>query len=107
MMQKSIEHVMIEIVAYHDPIDYHRLQRLVGERLDGEYDTERHRSALKNLKQLDMIAQPGLAHEFIHITSAGWKHIGGETSRHQEDIKVGDVPVCPVCEADELAENRW
>lgn len=97
---------MIETIAYYDPIDYHRLQRLVGERLDGEYDTERHRNALRNLKELNMIEKP-MTHEYVHITSEGWKHIGGETSRHQENINVGDAPVCPVCEADELAENRW
>lgn len=98
---------MIETIAYHDPIDYHRLKRVVGERLSGEYDTERHRDALRNLEELNMVEQPGMAHEYIHITSEGWNHLGGETPRHEEDIQVIDAPVCPVCEADELAKNRW
>lgn len=47
--------VMLKIVAHYDPVDYHKLKRLVGERLDGEYDTERHRIVLNNLKDLSMI----------------------------------------------------
>ncbi|MFC7194167.1 hypothetical protein ACFQL4_04995 [Halosimplex aquaticum] len=49
---------MLEVVAHYDPVDYHKLKRLVGQRLDGEYNTEKHRSVLKNLKELNMIERP-------------------------------------------------
>ncbi len=106
-MQRSIERVMIETVAYHDPIDYHRLKRLVGDHLDCEYDSERHREALENLKELNMVEQPGMAHEYIHITSEGWSHLGGETSRYNSDVSMVDAPVCSVCKTDALVESRW
>jgi|GEM_PF-2503435 hypothetical protein len=107
MMQKSIEHVMIETVAYYDPIDYHRLQRLVGERLNGEYSTARHRTALDNLANLDMIERGGVGHEYVHLTNKGWSHLGGETPRHDEEVESIDAPVCDVCAEDELVESGW
>ena len=44
---RPAERVMLEVVAHYDPVDYHMLKRLVGERLDGEYNTEQHCTVLK------------------------------------------------------------
>ncbi len=98
---------MLEIIAYHDPIDYHRLRRLVGERLNGQYSTERHREALENLKELDMVIKPGMSHEYLHITDIGWSHLGGDTPRHADNIETQEAPVCPVCATDDLVETDW
>jgi len=98
---------MLETVAFFDPIDYHRLRRLVGERLSGEYSTARHREALENLKELNMVCRGGAGHEYVHLTDQGWSHLGGETPRHDEEIESVDAPVCEVCATDELAESAW
>lgn len=107
MASESAEQAMLRVVAYHDPIDYHRLERLVGDRLDGEYDTKRHRTALDNLKELGMVERGGLGHEYIHLTDKGWSHLGGETSRHHVAVDEVDDPECPVCRADDLATENW
>lgn len=104
---KSAERVMLELVAYHDPVDYHKLKRLVDERLACEYNTETHRTALETLKELNFVEQPGLAHEYVHITEQGWSHLGGENPRHSDDIETQDAPVCEVCATDELVESGW
>ncbi|MFC7230561.1 hypothetical protein ACFQMM_02680 [Saliphagus sp. GCM10025308] len=98
---------MLKIVAHYDPVDYHKLKRLVDKRLDGEYDTERHRTVLKNLKELGMIEQPGIAHEYVHITERGWSHLGGKTPRHPTDVETREAAVCEVCATDELVESGW
>lgn len=105
-LPQSAERVMLEVVAHYDPVDYHKLKRLVGERLDGEYDTEKHRSVLKNLKELHLIERPRI-HEYIHITEQGWSHLGGKTPRYAADIETQDAAVCEVCATDELAESSW
>jgi|AntRauMinimDraft_4_1070384.scaffolds.fasta_scaffold00314_16 hypothetical protein len=101
---KPVERVMLETVAFHDPIDYHRLRRLVGERLHGEYSSSRHREALENLQELDLVERGGIGHEYVHLSDAGWSHLGGETTRHGDDAESVDGPVCDVCETDALAE---
>lgn len=107
MPPETAEQAMLRIVAYRDPIDYHSLRRIVGERLSGEYSTERHRCALNNLKELDMVERGGIGHEYVHLTDEGWSHLSGETERH--DVAVDDIEAteCPVCAADELAEKSW
>lgn len=106
MPPRSIERVTLDLVAYHDPIDYFRLRRLVREEVGG-LGSEEFRTALSNLKDLGMIEQPGISHEYLHITDTGWEHLGGETPRHGADIDEQDAPVCPVCATDEVAEARW
>jgi len=103
---KPVERVMLETVAFFDPIDYHQLKRLVGERLNGEYNTARHREALSNLRQLNMIQTPGLSHEYVHVTNTGWSHLGGDAPARRR-IESVDAPVCPVCAEDELVESQW
>lgn len=98
---------MLELVAYHDPVDYHKLKRLVDERLDCEYDSEMHRTVLKNLKELNLIEQPGMAHEYVHVTERGWSHLGGKTPRHSSNVETQDAAVCEVCATDELVETDW
>ena len=98
---------MLETVAHYDPVDYHKLKRLVGQCLDGEYDTERHHIVLKNLKELKMVEQPGIGHEYIHITQEGWEHLGGKTPRYDADVETQDAAVCEVCATDELVESSW
>jgi len=73
---KPVERVMLETVAFHDPIDYHRLRRLAGERLHGEYSSSRHREALENLQELDLVERGGIGHEYVHLSDAGWSHLG-------------------------------
>ncbi len=107
MPPESAEQAMLETVAFFDPIDYHSLRKRVAERLSGEYDTERHRAALENLKELDMVRRGGIGHEYVHITDEGWSHIGGETERHEIDVDEVDAIECPVCRADELVEAGW
>ncbi|WP_178915585.1 hypothetical protein [Natronomonas gomsonensis] len=104
---KPVERVMLEAVAYHDPIDYHQLRSVVGDRVSGGYSTDRHKGALDNLKELDMVERGGLAHEYVHITDSGWRHLGGETSRHDGDVESVDGLVCDVCATDEQVENPW
>ena len=101
------EQAMLDIVAHHDPIDYHSLKKRVGQRLNGGYTYERHRAALDNLEELNMISKPGIAHEYVHITPQGWAHLGGEQPRHPEDTEVIDAPVCPVCATDKMVEQNW
>ncbi|MFD1646665.1 hypothetical protein [Haloarchaeobius litoreus] len=107
MPSESVELAMLRVVAWYDPIDSHRLKRLVRERVGGGYDSDRHREALSNLKELNMVDRGGLGHEYVHITNFGWQHLGGETSRHDEEIESVDAPVCDVCAEDELVENAW
>ncbi|WP_336134222.1 hypothetical protein [Natronomonas amylolytica] len=96
---------MLQTVAYYDPVDYHMLKHLVKERIDGVYDAERHRTALTNLKELNMVKQPGMAHEYIHITEQGWSHLGGKTPRHGVDVEAQNAVVCPVCATDEMVAS--
>lgn len=98
---------MLEVVAHYDPVDYHKLRRLVDERFDGVYDAERHRTALSSLNELSLIERGGISHEYIHITDEGWSHLGGETPRHDDDVGPVDAPVCDVCAEDELVESEW
>jgi len=107
MPPETAEQAMLRLVAYHDPVDYHSLKQLVRERHCGEYDTERHRRALENLKELNMVRRGGIGHEFIHITDEGWSHLGGETPRHDVVVDEVDATECPVCAADELATESW
>lgn len=107
MPPESAEQAMLRTVAWYDPIDFHSLRRRVGERLDGEYSKERHRAALDNLKELNMVERGGIGHEYIHITDEGWRHLGGKTERHEIDVDEVDATECPVCAADELAEESW
>lgn len=104
--EKSAERVMLETVAYHDPIDYHRLRRLVGNQLS-EYSTERHREALQNLQELELICRPGMAHEYIHITEEGWKNLGGDTPRYEPATSRQSSPTCEICATDESVEANW
>ena len=104
---QSVEHVMLSVVAYHDPIDYHSLKRIVGERLVDPYSTELHREALQNLQELELVERAGLGHEYIHITSEGWSRLGGETPRYDSGVQRQDDHVCTVCATDEYAEPRW
>lgn len=104
---KSIERIMLEVIAYHDPIDYHRLRRLVGERVNGQYSVDRHQEALGNLQELNMVVRPGLAHEYIHITDVGWSDLGGETERREEVAESVDAAECSVCARDGLVESHW
>ena len=104
---ESAEHALLEIVAYHDPVDFATAKRLLKERLDGECNADRYRKAKYNLIELNLIENPGMAHEYLHITDEGWEHLGGETSRHNVDIDPGTVPVCPVCETDKQVEAQW
>lgn len=103
---KSAERVMLETIAYHDPIDYHRLRRLVGENLN-EYSSERHRVALQNLQELELIRRPGMAHEYVHISEEGWQHLGGNTPRHEPGTQTQGSPTCWVCATDEYIERSW
>lgn len=98
---------MLETVAYHDPIVYHRLKRCVGERLNQEYSTERHREALDNLKELGFITRGGLGHEYVHISPEGWARLGGETPRHDPQVETQYHPNCEVCGTDEFVEANW
>ena len=107
MSPESAERVMLEIVAYRDPIDYHALRSAVGERLNGEYSSERHRTALDNLKELGLVCRGGLGHEYVHLTDEGWGHLGGETPRHHMDVDEVEATECAVCAADDLATDRW
>jgi len=107
MAPETAEQAMLEVVAYRDPVDYHSLRRIVGERLDGEYSKDRHRAALDNLKELNMVRRGGVGHEYVHITDEGWSHLGGETPRHDVDVDEVEATECPVCEADDLATSSW
>ena len=98
---------MLDIIAYHDPIDYHLLKTRVGERLDAPYSTERHREALQNLEDLGLICRGGTGHLSVHITEHGWSHLGGETPRYQEDTERVAGNVCDVCATDKLVESAW
>jgi len=107
MSPETAEQAMLRLVAYHDPVDYHSLKSLVRERLCGEYDTERHRRALENLKELNMVRRGGIGHEYTHLTDGGWRHLGGKTPRHEIDVDEVEATECPVCRADELATSSW
>ena len=104
--EKSAECVMLEIIAFHDPIDYHRLRRLVGEQLD-EYSSERHREALQNLQEFGLICRPEMAHEYIHISKQGWEHLGGGTPRHGPNTSTQSSPTCDICATDQSVEADW
>ena len=104
--EKSAERVMLELVAFHDPIDYHRLRRLVGEQLN-EYSSERHREALQNLQELELICRPRMAHEYIHISEQGWEHLGGDTPRYGPDTSTQSSPTCEICATDQSVEKSW
>ncbi|MBV0924747.1 hypothetical protein KTS45_11105 [Halomicroarcula limicola] len=104
--EKSAERVMLEVVAFHDPIDYHRLRRLVGERMS-KYSSERHREALQNLQKLDLVERPGMAHEYIHISEEGWEHLGGDIPRHKPNTATQSSPTCEICATDESVEASW
>jgi hypothetical protein len=99
---KPVEEIMLEVVAYHDPIDYHRLKTVVNDRVDHPYSVERHREALENLQELDMICRGGTGHLSIHISEYGWSHLGGENPRHQEDVETVSGNACDVCATDTL-----
>jgi len=104
---KPAERMMLELIAYHDPIDCGQLRNFVGERLNGEFDNERYRTARENLKELDLIVQPGVGHEYLHITEEGWSHLGGETPRYEGDTDFVNAPHCPICDTDEMVEASW
>jgi len=104
--KKSAERVMLELVAFYDPIDYHSLRRLVGEQLN-EYSGERHREALQNLQELELICRPGMAHEYIHISDQGWEHLGGDTPRHGPNTSTQNSPTCDICATDQSVEAGW
>jgi hypothetical protein len=104
---KPAEKIMLEVVAYYDPIDYHKLRQIVGERFDTDYGTKRHRAALKRLEELRMVEQPGKIHEYIHITEQGWSHLGGETPRHADAVEIKDAVDCPFCVTDQKIESNW
>ena len=107
MSPETAEQTMLRVIAWYDPIDYHSLRDRVAERLNGEYDTERHRRALENLKELNMVRRGGIGHEYVHLTSEGWRHLGGKTPRHEIDVDEVEATECPVCRADELATSGW
>ena len=105
--EKSLEREMLEIVAYHDPIDSGLVELKLEERVDGPVDRESFKAAEDNLKELDLVERPGMYHEYFHITDKGWRHLGGETTRYGREIDPGTVAVCPVCAADEIFESDW
>ena len=105
--ERSIERDILEIIAYHDPIDWRLTLTKLRERVHGSVDKSTYRDAEANLTELGLIERPGMAHEFFHITDKGWKHLGGETPRRDRDINPGTVPICPVCEADDIVESSW
>lgn len=51
--------------------------------------------------------QPGMTHEYIHITQKGWEHLAGKTPQYDADIKTEDTAVCEGCATDELVESSW
>lgn len=107
MAPETAEQAMLEVVAYRDPVDYHSLRRIVGERLDEEYSKERHRAALDNLKELNMVRRGGIGHEYVPLADEGWSHLGRETPRHEINVDEVEATECPFCRADELAIQTW
>ena len=72
-----------------------------------EYSNERHREALQNLQELELICRPGLAHEYVHITEEGWENLGGEMPRYGSDVSPQSSPTCKICATDEALEANW
>ena len=102
---RSIEHIMLNFIVFFDPIDWWSLKRRVREEV-GDVETDTLRTALANLKELDLVAKPGMTHEYIHITEKGWAHVGGEMPRHENWPDVTESG-CQYCRADEIVEAGW
>ncbi|GAA0678863.1 hypothetical protein ACFQDG_01145 [Natronoarchaeum mannanilyticum] len=77
MAGRSLEEEMLRAVAYHHPIDHHKLKAVLADRR-GEFDLETFRTARSNLTELGMIEHP-LMDEHYYLTEEGWRALGAET----------------------------
>lgn len=69
---------MLRAVAYHHPVDFGTLKRVLADWRSGELDYETFKNARNNLIELDMIwTRPHQEH--LYLTPEGWRRLGGET----------------------------
>lgn len=75
---------MLRAVAYHHPIDHHKLKRVVAEWHESDVDLETFRTARSNLTNLGLITHPKMD-EHYYITEDGWRQLGAETPLETEE----------------------